>query len=134
MAEDVPNKLQMWDSLGFHVIFKDNDWRGTAKGEELQRTFAAVGVDVVYFPYTIHTSSTMLRGALERAHASWGAGSGLTPLAHPRLPAFGRPQPDLLAPTPRGASDPWATFWQRFGHEIVYSLSLDPPQHIRGAS
>lgn len=70
VAEHVPTKLQMWHSLGFHVIFKGDDWRGTPKGEELERTFAAVGVDVVYFPYTVHTSSTLLRSALERVQAS----------------------------------------------------------------
>jgi glycerol-3-phosphate cytidylyltransferase len=30
----------------------------------LERDFAAVGVEVRYFPYTMHTSSTMLRRAL----------------------------------------------------------------------
>lgn len=70
VAEEVPSKLQMWHMLGFHVIFKGDDWRGTPKGDELEATFRAVGVDVVYFPYTVHTSSTLLRGALERVVAS----------------------------------------------------------------
>jgi glycerol-3-phosphate cytidylyltransferase len=30
----------------------------------LERDFAAVGVEVVYFPYTVHTSSSLLRRAL----------------------------------------------------------------------
>ena len=29
--------------------------------------FAAVGVEVVYFPYTLDTSSTLLRAALEKS-------------------------------------------------------------------
>lgn len=65
VVEDVP-KLQMWERLRFDVIFKGDDWRGTPKGVELERTFAAVGVQVVYFPYTVTTSSTMLRGVIER--------------------------------------------------------------------
>ena len=63
-AEVVPDKIDTWRELGFDVIFKGDDWRGTAKGDKLERDFAAVGVEVHYFPYTMHTSSTMLRKAL----------------------------------------------------------------------
>lgn len=63
-AEVVPDKIDTWRQVGFDVIFKGDDWRGTAKGERLERDFAAVGVGVEYFPYTVHTSSTMLRKAL----------------------------------------------------------------------
>lgn len=63
-VETGPEKLDAWRALGFNVIFKGDDWRGTPKGDKLERDFAAVGVDVVYFPYTVHTSSTMLRRVL----------------------------------------------------------------------
>jgi glycerol-3-phosphate cytidylyltransferase len=63
-AEVVPDKIDTWREVRFDVIFKGDDWRGTAKGDRLERDFAAVGVDVHYFPYTMHTSSTMLRKAL----------------------------------------------------------------------
>ena len=63
-AEVVPDKIDTWRAVGFEVIFKGDDWRGTAKGRKLERDFAAVGVEVRYFPYTVHTSSTMLRRAL----------------------------------------------------------------------
>jgi glycerol-3-phosphate cytidylyltransferase len=64
VTEIVPDKLQTWQSVRFDVIFKGDDWRGTAKGRQLEQDFAAVGVEVVYFPYTMHTSSTMLRRVL----------------------------------------------------------------------
>ena len=64
VAEVVPDKLDTWESVRFNVLFKGDDWRGTAKGEKLERDFAAVGVEVVYFPYTMHTSSSMLRRVL----------------------------------------------------------------------
>ena len=64
VAEVVPDKLDTWQSVQFNVLFKGDDWRGTAKGEKLERDFARVGVEVVYFPYTMHTSSTMLRRVL----------------------------------------------------------------------
>lgn len=64
VVEDQPDKVTTWRAVGFDVIFKGDDWRGTPKGDALERDFAAVGVDVVYFPYTVHTSSTALRRAL----------------------------------------------------------------------
>lgn len=63
--EDVPSKLEAWRAVGFHRIFKGDDWKGTPRGEKLEADFAEVGVEVRYFPYTIHTSSTMLRSALD---------------------------------------------------------------------
>jgi glycerol-3-phosphate cytidylyltransferase len=65
VAEVVPNKLDTWRELQFDVFFKGDDWRGTRKGRQLEREFAEVGVEVVYFPYTVATSSSMLRRALD---------------------------------------------------------------------
>jgi len=65
VAAVVPDKLDIWRELRFDVFFKGDDWRGTEKGERLEREFAAVGVEVVYFPYTLSTSSTALRRALD---------------------------------------------------------------------
>lgn len=65
IAEVVPDKLDTWKSVQFDVFFKGDDWRGTEKGQRLERDFAAVGVEVVYFPYTVSTSSTQLRRALD---------------------------------------------------------------------
>jgi glycerol-3-phosphate cytidylyltransferase len=59
------NKLEIWRELQFDVLFKGDDWRGTAKGDRLERDFAAVGVDVVYFSYTASTSSSRLRRTLQ---------------------------------------------------------------------
>lgn len=64
-VETVPNKLDVWRQVGFTHFFKGDDWRGTEKGLKLEREFAKVGVEVVYFPYTAHTSSSQLRRALE---------------------------------------------------------------------
>jgi len=69
VAETVPDKLDTWRELRFDLFFKGDDWRGTPRGLLLEREFAAVGVDVVYFPYTMHTSSTALRRALEALSA-----------------------------------------------------------------
>ena len=63
--ETVPDKMDVWREVGFTHFFKGDDWRGTDKGLRLERDFAQVGVEVVYFPYTAHTSSTQLRTALD---------------------------------------------------------------------
>lgn len=64
ILETASDKLQTWEEIGFNVFFKGDDWRGTPKGLDLEARFAKVGVDVEYFPYTVHTSSTFLRRVL----------------------------------------------------------------------
>lgn len=59
-----PSRLDTWRDNPFDVFFKGDDWRGTEKGALLERQLFGVGVEVVYFPYTMHTSSTVLRRAL----------------------------------------------------------------------
>ena len=70
--EMTPDKLDAWQAVKFNRIFKGDDWRGTAKGLMLENNFATVGVEVVYFPYTVHTSSTHLRNALRAAEREGG--------------------------------------------------------------
>lgn len=82
-VETVPDKLETWQQIRFHVLFKGDDWRGTPKGERLEADFRTVGVDVVYFPYTVHTSSTQLRRALD----------ALAPVTPPAAAAAGRTAP-----------------------------------------
>jgi glycerol-3-phosphate cytidylyltransferase len=64
-AERVPDKLDTWREVRFNLYFKGDDWRGTERGRRLEAQFAEVGVEVMYFPYTVHTSSTVLRLALQ---------------------------------------------------------------------
>lgn len=63
-VETSVDKLDTWRARPFDVYFKGDDWKDTAKGRDLERRFAEVGVVVVYFPYTVATSSTVLRRAL----------------------------------------------------------------------
>ncbi|MDO8383773.1 MAG: adenylyltransferase/cytidyltransferase family protein [Microbacterium sp.] len=74
-VETSPDKLDAWRAVGFTHFFKGDDWRGTEKGLRLERELAQVGVEVVYFPYTAHTSSTALRHALEAITAQGVGGS-----------------------------------------------------------
>jgi glycerol-3-phosphate cytidylyltransferase len=73
------DKTEIWQELRFNVLFKGNDWQGTEKGIRLERDFAALGVEVVYFPYTQATSSSALRRTLQNvdvmANRAFAAGS-----------------------------------------------------------
>lgn len=63
------DKLEIWRDLRFNVFFKGDDWLGTEKGIRLERQFAEVGVEVVYFPYSQSTSSSRLRRTLQNIDA-----------------------------------------------------------------
>lgn len=59
-------KMEAWRQVGFHRLFKGDDWRGTPRGDQWERDFASVGVEVVYLPYTMHVSSTQLRQLIQQ--------------------------------------------------------------------
>jgi len=58
------NKIEAWNNLLFDVVFVGDDWKGTLKWNEIESEFNKINVDVIYFPYTKGTSSTMLRDTL----------------------------------------------------------------------
>jgi glycerol-3-phosphate cytidylyltransferase len=60
------DKRVVWHEHRFDVIFKGSDWENTDKGRMLEQEMAEVGAKVFYFPYTQHTSSTLLRETLTR--------------------------------------------------------------------
>jgi glycerol-3-phosphate cytidylyltransferase len=64
LAAVTNDKTEIWRERRFNVLFKGNDWQATEKGKRLERDFAPLGVDVVYFPYTQATSSSALRRTL----------------------------------------------------------------------
>lgn len=64
------DKRDAWREVGFHRLFKGDDWKGTSKGDRLEKQMAEVGVEVHYFPYSIQTSSTALRKHLARSEAA----------------------------------------------------------------
>lgn len=63
------DKVAIWNDLRFNALFKGDDWHGTEKAARLERDFAALGVEIVYFPYTRSTSSSALRRTLRNLEA-----------------------------------------------------------------
>lgn len=61
------DKFAAWEKLHFNRLFHGNDWKGSDMYNEVEAKLAAVGVEVVYFPYTRGTSSTLLGEALRAA-------------------------------------------------------------------
>ena len=60
------DKFKMWEKLHFDVLFVGDDWFKSPRWEEMEAKFKAVGVQVIYFPYTKGTSSTILNATLEK--------------------------------------------------------------------
>lgn len=59
------DKLAAWYTIRFHKMFVGDDWKGTPQWNALESEFGALGVEIVFFPYTKHTSSTKLREVLD---------------------------------------------------------------------
>jgi glycerol-3-phosphate cytidylyltransferase len=59
------DKFKMWERLKFDIMFVGDDWLNTPKWKSLDEQFKAVGVKIIYFPYTQGTSSTIINQALE---------------------------------------------------------------------
>jgi glycerol-3-phosphate cytidylyltransferase len=66
IAKSSTNNLLAFEEIHFNVFFKGDDWKDTSKGEELEKLFKPYGVSIQYFPYTKHTSSSILRSILEK--------------------------------------------------------------------
>ncbi|MFH4451959.1 adenylyltransferase/cytidyltransferase family protein [Vibrio owensii] len=58
------DKFEAHNNIGFNVMFVGDDWKGSSKWNVLEEEFKNRGVDIIYFPYTNHTSSTILRNKL----------------------------------------------------------------------
>lgn len=54
------DKYAAWEKLRFDAIFHGDDWKGSKMYSEIERKFNSVGVEMVFFPYTKGTSSTIL--------------------------------------------------------------------------
>ena len=60
------DKMEAWNNLKFDLMFVGDDWKGTEQWINIEKDFFKVGVEIIYFPYTTHTSSTILRKILSK--------------------------------------------------------------------
>ncbi len=60
------DKFKMWERLKFDVMFVGDDWFETEKWKKFDEQFKAVGVKIIYFPYTRGVSSTLINEILKK--------------------------------------------------------------------
>ena len=63
------DKLKAWNDLKFDRMFVGDDWRGSGTWNMLEKAFSSLGVEIIYLPYTTHTSSTRLRVILDKIYS-----------------------------------------------------------------
>ncbi|WP_425041381.1 adenylyltransferase/cytidyltransferase family protein [Primorskyibacter sp. S187A] len=59
------DKIAAWERIGFHRMFVGDDWKGDPKWVALEEALGPKGVEIVYFPYTAHVSTTRLRNSVD---------------------------------------------------------------------
>lgn len=69
IPQETLDKFEAWEKLHFDVLFVGDDWYHSPSWQEMEEKFKAVGVRVVYFPYTKGTSSTLINQTLLRLRA-----------------------------------------------------------------
>jgi len=60
------DKIEAWNNLKFDMMFVGDDWKGTEEWIRIENDFGKYEIEVIYFPYTLHTSSTILKDILEK--------------------------------------------------------------------
>ena len=60
------NKMEAWNKLKFDRMFVGDDWKGTKEWIQIEKDFSKYNVEIIYFSYTTHTSSTILRDVLKK--------------------------------------------------------------------
>ena len=66
VTQENMNKMEAWEKYHFQVMFVGDDWKGTDKWNKIEADLNAVGAEVVYFPYTKGTSSTLINETLHK--------------------------------------------------------------------
>ena len=64
VSQDSMDKMEAWKRYHFDLMFVGDDWFNTPKWQDFEAQFKAVGVRIVYFPYTRGTSSTLINQVL----------------------------------------------------------------------
>jgi glycerol-3-phosphate cytidylyltransferase len=58
------DKYKAWEELKFNRLFHGSDWKGSDMYNEIESKLKKVGVELIFFPYTKGTSSTLLNEVL----------------------------------------------------------------------
>ena len=61
VVESFPEDDAAWDAFHYNKLFVGSDYKGTERFNRYEEYFKDKNVEIVYFPYTTSTSSTMIR-------------------------------------------------------------------------
>ena len=64
------DKLDAFYRYKFNKMFVGDDWYKSEKWKEFDQQFSDIGVDIMYFPYTKTTSSTLINETLKTLRAN----------------------------------------------------------------
>lgn len=65
VPQNTMDKLSAFKQHKFDIMFVGDDWKHTPQWQTLERSLGPLGVEFVYFPYTLNVSSTKLNSILE---------------------------------------------------------------------
>ena len=65
VPQETMEKAVMCKKVKASVLFVGDDWYNTPKWDDIERELAALGVRIIYFPYTKGVSSTVIGNALK---------------------------------------------------------------------
>lgn len=72
VAQETMDKMDAWERIHYDALFHGDDWRNTPMYKEIESKLRAAGAELVYFPYTQGTSSTLLADLLNKLKMSLG--------------------------------------------------------------
>jgi len=58
------NKIEAWEKYKFNKMFVGDDWKGSPKWDLIETKLKKRNVELIYFPYTKGTSSTLINETL----------------------------------------------------------------------
>jgi len=64
VPQETMDKLDAHNRYKFNIMFVGDDWYKTDKWESVDSDFKEKGVRIIYFPYTMSTSSTLINETL----------------------------------------------------------------------
>lgn len=66
VPQETMDKMDAWQRYKFNIMFVGDDWYQNERWKGLDKEFSAVGVRIVYMPYTKTTSSTLINQTLAK--------------------------------------------------------------------
>lgn len=61
------DKMVAYKELHFDALFHGSDWKDSTMYDKIEKSFSAIGVDVVFLPHTDGISSSLIRDKLDKA-------------------------------------------------------------------